>query len=61
MPKLEDILDKGKRVKHSKLAELTEEVVTDPSKIQLKLKQARRYHVPYQLRNSDGYRLSVCI
>lgn len=37
--KIEEILDKGKRVKHSKLAEMTEEVITDPAKINLKLKQ----------------------
>eukprot|EP00798_Chlamydomonas_sp_ICE-L_P025578 gene25578-11229_t len=36
--KVEQIVDDGKSVKHSKLAELTEEVITDPSKLGVKLK-----------------------
>lgn len=36
--KIESIVDEGKSVKHSKLSELTEEVITDPSKLGVKLK-----------------------
>lgn len=36
--RIEDILDKEKKVKHSKLSEATEEVISDPGKINVKLK-----------------------
>lgn len=33
MPKLESIIDEGKKVKHSKLSDMVEEVVSDPTKV----------------------------
>jgi len=33
LKQIEDVLDKGLAVKHSKLSQLTEEVITDPSKV----------------------------
>jgi nucleosome binding factor SPN SPT16 subunit len=33
VPKLESIIDEGKSVRHQKLQELTEEAITDPSKV----------------------------
>ncbi|WIA33317.1 hypothetical protein OEZ86_006455 [Tetradesmus obliquus] len=36
--KIEDIIDKNKKVKHTKLSEMTEEVILDPPKIGIKLK-----------------------
>jgi len=36
--KIEGILDDGKKIKHSKLSEMTEQVITDPSKLGIKLK-----------------------
>ncbi len=35
---LTGIIDEEKKVKHSKLSEMTEEVITDPSKIGVKLR-----------------------
>lgn len=37
-PKIEEAIDDGRPVKHSKLAASTEEIITDPTKIQVKLK-----------------------
>lgn len=37
-----EIIDQEKKVKHSKLASKTEEVITDPSKINVKLKVGAR-------------------
>ncbi len=36
--KLEGIIDEGKPTKHAKLAEATDKVITDPAKINVKLK-----------------------
>ncbi|KAF6251518.1 global transcription factor [Scenedesmus sp. NREL 46B-D3] len=36
--KIEDIIDKNKKVKHTKLSEMTEEVILDPPKVGIKLK-----------------------
>ena len=33
LKQIEDVLDKGRAVKHSKLSQLTEEVITDPTKV----------------------------
>ena len=33
LKQIEDVLDKGRAVKHSKLSQLTEEVITDPGKV----------------------------
>ena len=33
LKQIEDVLDKGLAVKHSKLSQLTEEVITDPAKV----------------------------
>ena len=33
LKQIEDVLDKGRAVKHSKLSQLTEEVITDPAKV----------------------------
>ena len=38
VPQLEEIIDKEKKVPHSKLSEKTEEVITNPTKINVKLK-----------------------
>ncbi|GAB4820394.1 hypothetical protein N2152v2_007440 [Parachlorella kessleri] len=38
VPQIEEIIDQEMKVKHSKLAAKTEEVITDPSKINIKLK-----------------------
>ncbi|GFR48098.1 hypothetical protein Agub_g9783 [Astrephomene gubernaculifera] len=38
VPKVEDVVDSGKKTKHSKLSEMCEEVITDPTKVQVKLK-----------------------
>lgn len=37
-PKIEEAIDDGKPVKHSKLSASTEEIIADPTKIQVKLK-----------------------
>ncbi|GIL93381.1 hypothetical protein Vretifemale_20793, partial [Volvox reticuliferus] len=38
VPKVEDVVDSGKKMKHSKLSEMCEEAITDPQKVQVKLK-----------------------
>lgn len=39
MPQIEGIVDDNKKVKHSKLSTTTEEVITDPSKVNVKLRK----------------------
>ncbi len=36
---IDKVIDESKKVKHSKLCSSTEEVITDPSKINVKLKK----------------------
>lgn len=39
VPQIEGIVDDNKKVKHSKLSTTTEEVITDPSKVNVKLRK----------------------
>ncbi len=55
--KIEDIVDKERKIKHSKLTELTEDAITEPSKIGIKLK-AENVDIAYQpIFQSGGGRL----
>lgn len=38
VPRMEDIVDKERKVKHAKLSEMTEEVITEPQKANIRLK-----------------------
>lgn len=37
-----EVIDQEKKIKHSKLAEMVEEAITDPSKLNVKLKVTMR-------------------
>ncbi|KAK9824573.1 hypothetical protein WJX72_011424 [[Myrmecia] bisecta] len=60
VPELEGIVDEEKRVKHSRLSERLEEVITDPSKINIKLK-AENVDIAYPpiVQSGGNYDLKV--